>query len=688
MAAPANLARNSEFSLMSLKRLRTEETDSRRRHVTQLVAGTFAWLSLSGFLTYIAYFATYSLPHDWAQGLPYDDEGYWLIALRSYHVHGSLYHNTFAQCGPFYYEFWSLIYSISHLSIDSDTAHLMTLAIWVVTSLVFGFAIAMISKRVLLGLIGETVCFLLLMSLANEAMEPAGLSNLLVAVVLMGIAFFLRGHRRLGAGIVGAGASALLLTKVNVGVFVIAGLVFAIMISWPSSRLLITRKMVASLGLMLVPVLLMADILASSWVQWLLLLELLSIIGFLAIAWTKRPPVIRAFTSRDVVFGSVVGIAGAVLIAIGVLINGTTFTELIRGALLNQRNIARIFQFGLPITPGELAFAGISAGLAVLIAVLSASSGTTPVWLYSGVSGFARLAIGIWILLTVCSEPAYGTSATSAIALCCTGIVLPSHVLAVHVPGQSFLLAAPLAWVAMLGVDAEESHARHFARVAICAVGLVCCLEAFPTAASQLSWASLSLVPVGAMCVADGLSIMTRRKRQHERTGREALSVPAGSLILSALLLVFVGGVAYPLLSQYRNQYYADPPSRLTGAEKIHLPLAVAADFQTITGFLREHCSTFEDLPGMNSFYFFSGEDPPTGLNTTDWMRFLNLEQQDRVLATLLRTPRLCVLENGPLVAFRDQARRLPQTPLVRYIEGDFVVAKDVGSYQLLVRKS
>ena len=34
----------------------------------------------------------------------YDDQGYMLIALRSFSDHGSLYKNVFTQYGPFYYE--------------------------------------------------------------------------------------------------------------------------------------------------------------------------------------------------------------------------------------------------------------------------------------------------------------------------------------------------------------------------------------------------------------------------------------------------------------------------------------------------------------------------------------------------------------------------------------------------------
>src|SRR5580704_9233796 len=103
---------------------------SRRPLTKALVAGS-GWLGLSGFLAYVGYF---SLHFFFFTG---DDEGYWLTSIRSYHLHGSLYHDTFSQAGPFYYEAWSLAYSILGLRIDWDTGRLLTLIMWIGTSLIY-----------------------------------------------------------------------------------------------------------------------------------------------------------------------------------------------------------------------------------------------------------------------------------------------------------------------------------------------------------------------------------------------------------------------------------------------------------------------------------------------------------------------------------------------------------------------
>src|SRR5580658_7930751 len=102
-----------------------EHRDPRFRHLRSVAIAGSAWLGLSAFLAYVAYFPMYSTFAE------YDDAGYWLSALRSYHLHGGLYHSTYSECGPFYYEAWSLLYSVLHVAIDPDSARLITLVVWV-----------------------------------------------------------------------------------------------------------------------------------------------------------------------------------------------------------------------------------------------------------------------------------------------------------------------------------------------------------------------------------------------------------------------------------------------------------------------------------------------------------------------------------------------------------------------------
>lgn len=645
-------------------------TSPETRKVRSLLTLGSVWLGLSAFLAYAGYFATYSY------FAPYDDEGFWLIALRSYHLHGSLYHNTYAQAGPFYYEMWSLVYSVLGLPVDTDSGRLMTLIVWIATSLLVGLAIWMLSQRILLGVLAEVVSFLVLFLLASVAMEPAGMAHLLGAVVLLGIALFVRQRRRVGIVIVGVASTATVLTKVNLGVFVMVGTVAAIAIYWPSKRWVITRRITISLGLLLLPVLLMAQVLNRPWAQSYCLLELIYLVGLIGILVTRKTPV-QAFAIREIGLGLAAAVGSAFLIAMGVLINGTSLAQLVNGAIFGPRGLERILHVPLPITGADVMLAGISSALAIVIATYAAKHGRRPPWLDSVGSGYLRFAVGIWILLTVSVGVFPGWSPV--------GLVLAPTV-TIPVPGQSFLLAAPFVWVAALGGEDSDDGAFGFARVAICLIGVLGCLEGFPVAGSQMTWAALTLVPVGVICITDGLSMISPLDRGPRWTMAGVLEVPLGSLVAMVLVLFLVLGNVGQVLAQWRGTYYANEPVRLSGAHRVRLPLSQAEELRQVTAFLKTNCSTFWSLPGLNSFYFFSGEKPPTDLNSSqEWWDVLTLNQQNGIRERLRHTSRLCVIEDVTFFNERYAGMHVVQTPLVRYIERDFVVVKTVGFYQLLV---
>jgi hypothetical protein len=245
-------------------------------------------------------------------------------------------------------------------------------------------------------------------------------------------------------------------------------------------------------------------------------------------------------------------------------------------------------------------------------------------------------------------------------------------------------------WVAALGPNDSDDGAYSFVRVAICLMGALGCLEGFPVAGSQMLWAALTLVPVGVMCITDGLSMTPQLNRGLRWAVGGAMEASLGSLVAMALVLVLVFGNVREVVGQWRTRYYANVPVTLLGAHRVRLPLAQERELRLVTEFLTTNCSTYWSLPGLNSFYLLSGETPPTDLNVTqDWWTALSIRQQDRVLARLRDTPRLCLIEN-PYFGYKSfYGVHVFQSPLVRYLEADFVVARMIGGdYHLLVRRS
>jgi hypothetical protein len=109
-------------------------------------------------------------------------------------------------------------------------------------------------------------------------------------------------------------------------------------------------------------------------------------------------------------------------------------------------------------------------------------------------------------------------------------------------------------------------------------------------------------------------------------------------------------------------------------------------DDRQVTAALKADCSTFVGLPGLNSFYFFTAEPPPTGLNTTQWMYLMDDRTQMRIVDAMQKQARPCVLENLSVLSFWQEGRPLPaDSPLLNYIRSNFRPIDTIDDYIILV---
>jgi hypothetical protein len=270
------------------------------------------------------------------------------------------------------------------------------------------------------------------------------------------------------------------------------------------------------------------------------------------------------------------------------------------------------------------------------------------------------------------------------------GGVLPSLV-AVRPPHVSFLPVLPLAWVGLLEPSPQGSRGEAgFARTAIVAMSVLLTLEAFPVDGSQLWWAGLGMVVVSCLVVSDGVTILRYQVDYPQYWVPSTLGRPilvAGCLARTAMLAILVGGSVLTVHRLSVARYRTSVPTGLTGASLVRWPPSVVAADRKVVRLLERDCSTFESLPGLNSFYFLAAQKPPTGLNTTQWMYLMSDSTQRRIVRKLKRVSRLCVLEEPSVLPFWQQGKKLPSSsPLLAYIRKDFVPFRKIGGYVLLRR--
>ena len=568
----------------------------------------------------------------------YDDEGYFLIGLRDYLSGQPLLNPSAPVNGPFFYETMGGLFKLLGAEPGHDSGRYVTLGIWLIATLIAGLTAYRLTGNLWLGLSAELVMFHVLGALANEPMSPSGLvSALLVSLVVA--ASFRPARPRATAAVIGAIVAALCLAKINVGGFAAIAVVFA----WAGSLAPRWRRVflpATGLPMILLPLILTAPLLSREWV-WEFAVGL-ALSGFVVVITCL------AFASRPVPPASTLWLAGGgvvlvVICAAIALVGGSNLGDWWNGLVVVPLRIPHLFSYPLQVNLGfDLWAAGIVAGalatryLARLPAV---------------VAGAARVVAGLFTLLSA--------------------LLLPSSI---------FVLALPLAWIASVGPSREEDDpVGGYCRLLLPALAVLEALQAYPVAGTELSLAAVSVVPVGAIILGDGI-------RQLQAAGLRrsvrlvAWAAPAALLFnVEMFLLVAYLGTA---------GFFAGAPLGLPGAGSVRVPPEEASQLRDLVAAIDHDCSEFITFPGMNSLYLWTGQKPPTDVRSELWMVTYDDGQQQSLVEQLQGMPRLCVVKNQRLIDFWTQGRPVPERPLIRFIAASFADDGSFGDYELLVRAS
>lgn len=219
----------------------------------------------------------------------YDDEGYVLISYRNFAEGGALYREIFSQYGPFPF----VVHWILHLAgvpLNHAGGRVVTLCLWVLVALALAALAGRATRSAPAGILTLAGTFSCLFVMTSEPSHPGGLIVALGAAAAAGGWVLLqRGLTAAWAALIGAVTAALLLTKINVGVFA----AFAA-VAWYSLHLragLLRRISIAAVlvGCVLLPLLLMRDKLGEPWVLTLALTWSAAAVAVVATATGQGP---------------------------------------------------------------------------------------------------------------------------------------------------------------------------------------------------------------------------------------------------------------------------------------------------------------------------------------------------------------------------------------------------------------
>lgn len=572
----------------------------------------------------------------------YDDEGFFLVTLRDY-IGG---HANYSQLyGPFYYEVMAGAFRLFGLAVTTDDGRIVTLFVWLLASLIGGITVLTLTRNLWLGVAGMFVTFHSLSALTNEPMHPAGLIGLLL-VSLGAIAANRFRTPRATAVLIGAIVAALMLVKINVGAFAAVAVAFAFGATVLRGRPRRVLLPVTGLVLVAAPFLLTAAEFNVEWVRDLALVVGLSLAGVAVAAIVAARP---SLPPSDAVL-LVAGGAAVVLVCLGVAAAGGMRVSDLVGSVSAALMLAQLLLIPATVGIPNVAWAALSlfAGAGILLLRFGARSSPA-------VPALARVAAGAFTWLCV-----------------------------LLLPWPYSLYAVPLAWVAVVPPAGDgQTPTDAFARVLLPALAVMETLQAYPVAGTQLWIAAMTLVPVGAIALNDG---MRQLRAAAAAAPSPWMSTVARRLGPGALI---VNVAVWPVFVYFAAAaYILGQPLGLPGTELMRVPPSQASSLQSLVRAIDRDCTTLVTMPRLSSLYVWTGESGFSERSTGVWIFSLDASEQQSVVSQIQGQPSVCVVRSPGLVDFWAGGRPIPQRPLVEYIDANFQSCATFGIYELLVPRA
>lgn len=572
----------------------------------------------------------------------YDDEGYVLLSLKHFSEYGGLYDRVYTQYGPFPYLMYDGLHRVFDFDFDNVTARWLSLSHWLGIAVICGIGVTRTTRSVVWGAFTMAGTFAYLWIMINEPAHPGGLLAFLVAAGAMLGAELWNRNSPTGFGLLMALiGSALLLTKINVGVFFVGSAFTWLAIHTTPARVSKALTWAIAVGCALIPFVLMRALFDQPWVRLFALIFTGAALGLLLVIRRQDQPEVRMNTW--LVFAATLIGAGSVLIAL-TLARGTRFTGLLNGVLLEPLRHPGVYFFAMNWRVG------------------------------TGILALASLALVTWATRAkhidhprFIQGVAISRGLVALIFFCTTFKIIPTSQAA-----WGMCYGVSLAWLFVIPLTPDP---RSFATRAWVALILVFqFLHAYPVAGSQLNWGTFLWVSLLALGLHDAAPVLRAYTARAGRwPGRIATAVVVSVTLFSTGQLFSIGW----------NRYFTSQPLRLPGAESIRLPNDITYALRIADENLREHGDLLFSLPGQFSANLRTGLPTPTLQNVTHWFSLLSIEQQQAIIDRLDLDPRALVLVQRESLNYLERYQFKVDGPLHTWLMQAFEKALDVDGYEV-----
>ena len=598
----------------------------------------FRWVPLT-FLS--ALLAVGGTAHLFSTFMAYDDEGYVLYSLQTFATVGGLYEKVFSQYGPFFFLFNQGLH-FAGLDFTNTTARLVTLGCWLGAAGFCGALLWRLTRSSVAAGFALGGVLLHLWQMRSEPSHPGGLIVLAIAAAAWCGSHWATAPRplALAIGLIGA---ALVLTKINVGIFLLAGagVWWLLHLEAPTFGLR-TRSALAAFAMALWPVALMRSQFANHAVVIFAAVTALAGASVSIAAARGARPLSRW---RDL---PVLAIAGLVVTAVTVLAmisQGSSLRSLLEGVLLGPLRHPAVYSVNVDWPASTVA-------VAVGLAAAAAGAIAWPGVLVTRWVAFARLAaVAVYFAFWVFGEP----ESILRFTLC---------------------FGLGLAWLFVFPLGGDEATQPARAWLALLLVPQA--LHAFPVAGSQVGWGTFLWVPLAALGTHDAIQFFSS-------TWRPAVTRMIGVAGGFVLLIVTLRGGEYAWRGLSRVQQ--SESLSLPGAAALQLPGRTTTALRILSRNITVHADTLFSLPGMLSFHRWTDVPPPTTVNATHWFSLLSTAQQESIRQKLADSPRAVVVVQREVYDFLTRTGVDTSSPLNTWLHDHYEAAFTLESYELWVRK-
>ena len=568
-----------------------------------------------------------------------DDEGFMLMTLRQYVSGLPLYDKAYTEYGPFYYVLLGNVFTLAGIS--HDAIRLTTVVFWLVVAAGWATCVWLWSRSLGWTLAAFLTTANILGLLRYEPGHPQSLVLVLYAATFVAANFYSTAPL-LAFTVIGAVSAAMLLTKINVGVFLVAALVAVFVACLPPPR----RPRMLDVGVRVLCTSMPAVLMHSQFGNPIALMQC-AIYTFGI--WSVLDALHRN-ASPDLNWQCIgwvaVGFCGTALLTCGIVYwHGTSVNGLLHGIILQPLRFSGAIPFYEPHTWLEL----YERYLAALC-----GAGGALLWIYQrfrgGIPRYVRVAVALIVILAEVFIPRLTT------------VIAPS-VMWMFVPEPGGYL-----WKSTSRVPA-------FLVSVAATLGV---LMVYPVPGTQSSVAA-SIIVLAAFAALLHSREVILRTIERWRIGVAPEWVLAG-LIIGMTLIASFWEVRRALDRPAPAAAYL-PHSRM-----IQLSTADYETFSEIVSRVSARCDALVTLPGMNSFNIWSNLPHPNGSIVSAAMVLFDEPVQQRLVKDFRAASRPCVIWNAELEQYGAQFRLArANEPFVALVHTELVPVYERDGYEIRV---